>query len=141
MSTTGTTLATIYQVLISVFTFSVVHDSCFTDKQFWTNIIYIISVVVVLTLTRIIKAYGHRTSSSYSGAEKYPREKTQTNQRRYTHISQLTQCMPPPGTYSGIGGQPTMYQVHTGAYVSLLAPGKPTPPLATQERLPCVYYA
>ena len=28
-----------------------------------------------------------------------------------------------------------MCQVHTGAYVSLLAPGKPTIPLATQERL------
>ena len=32
-----------------------------------------------------------------------------------------------------------MCQVHTGAYVSLLAPGKPTKPLATQERLPRIY--
>ena len=33
--------------------------------------------------------------------------------------------MPPPETYkSEIGSQPTMCQVHTGAYVSLLAPGK-----------------
>ena len=39
---------------------------------------------------------GHRTGSSHSGAEEYPREKTQTNQRWYTHISQLTQLMPPP---------------------------------------------
>ena len=31
--------------------------------------------------------------------------------------------MPPPETYkSEIGSQLTMYQVHTGAYVSLLAP-------------------
>ena len=33
--------------------------------------------------------------------------------------------MPPLETYkSEIGRQPTMYQVNTGAYVSLLAPGK-----------------
>ena len=69
---------------------------------------------------------GHRTGSSHSGAEEYPREKTQTTQRWYTHISQVTQIMPPPETYkSEIGSQPTMCQVHTGAYVSLLAPGKP----------------
>ena len=68
---------------------------------------------------------GHRTGSSNSGAEEYPREKTQTNQRWCTHISQLTQFMPPPEIYkSEIGSQPTMCQVHTGAYVSLLAPGK-----------------
>ena len=70
---------------------------------------------------------GHRTGSSHSGAGEYPREKTQTNQRWYTHILQLTQFMPPPETYRikrEIGSQPTMCQVHTGAYVSLLAPGK-----------------
>ena len=45
--------------------------------------------------------------------------------------------MPPSETYkSEIGSQPTMCQVHTDAYVSLLAPGKTTIPLATQERLP-----
>ena len=42
---------------------------------------------------------GHRTGSSHSGAEEYPREKKQTDQRWYTHISQLTQFMPPPATY------------------------------------------
>ena len=36
----------------------------------------------------------HRTRSSYSGAEEYPRERTQTTQRWYTHVSQLTQFMP-----------------------------------------------
>ena len=44
--------------------------------------------------------------------------------------------MPPPETYkSEIGSQSTMCQVYTstGAYVSLLAPGKPTIPLTTQE--------
>ena len=68
---------------------------------------------------------GHRTGSSHSGAEEYPREETQTNYRWYTHISQLTQFMPPPETFkSEIGSQPTTCQVHTGAYVSLLASGK-----------------
>ena len=47
------------------------------------------------------------------------------NQRWYTHESQLTQFMPPPETYKRkIGSQSTMCQVYTGAYVSLLAPGK-----------------
>ena len=69
---------------------------------------------------------GHRTGPSHSGAEEYPREKN-TNQRWYTHISQLTQFMPPPETFkSEIGSQRTMYQVHTGAYVSLLAPDEKT---------------
>ena len=41
------------------------------------------------------------------------------------YISQLTQSMPPPATYkSEIGSQSTMCQVHTGSYVSPLAPGK-----------------
>ena len=39
-----------------------------------------------------------QTNQSHSGAEEYPREKTQTNQRWHTHISQLTQFMPPPET-------------------------------------------
>ena len=42
---------------------------------------------------------GHRTGSSHSGAKEYPREKIQTNQRWYSHISQPTQFMPPPETY------------------------------------------
>ena len=68
---------------------------------------------------------GHRTGSSHSGAEEYPREKTQTNQRWNTHKSLLIRCMLPPEPYeSEIGSQPTMCQVHTGAYVSLLAPGR-----------------
>ena len=37
---------------------------------------------------------------------------------------------------SEIGSQPTMCQVYTGAYVSLLGLEKPTIPLATQEKLP-----
>ena len=47
--------------------------------------------------------------------------KNMNNPRWYTHISQLTQFMPPPETYKiEIGSQSTMRQVHTGAYVSLL---------------------
>ena len=47
------------------------------------------------------------------------------NPRWYTHISQLTQFVPPPETYkSEIGSQSTMCQVHAGAYVSLLTPGE-----------------
>ena len=43
----------------------------------------------------------------------------------HAYISELTQFMPPRERYkSKIGSQPTMCQVHTGAYVSLLAPGK-----------------
>ena len=67
---------------------------------------------------------GHRTGSSHSGAEEYPRENTH-NPRWCTHISQLTHFMPPPETYKGeIGSQPTMCQVQAGAYVSLLTPGE-----------------
>ena len=66
---------------------------------------------------------GHRTGSSHSGAEEYPREKHAHNPRWYTHILQLTQFMPPPETYkSEIGSQSTMCQVQAGAYVSLPTP-------------------
>ena len=82
---------------------------------------------------------GHRTGSSHSGAEEYPRGKAQTNLRWYTHMSQLTQLMPPPEIYkSEIGSQPTMCQVHTGAYVPLLAPKK-TDYTACHPRKPTTY--
>ena len=75
--------------------------------------------------TRISQRTQFMTGSSHSGAKEYPREKTQTSQRWYTRISQRTQFMPPPETYkSEIGSQPTMCQVHTCAYISLLALGK-----------------
>ena len=48
--------------------------------------------------------------------------------------------MPPPETYKReIGSQSTMCQVHAGAYVSLLAPGK-TDYTACHPRLPRIYY-
>ena len=51
--------------------------------------------------------------------------KNTNNPRWYTHISQLTHFMPPPETYKReIGSQSTVCQVHTGAYFSLLVPGK-----------------
>ena len=53
--------------------------------------------------------------------------KNTNNPRWYTHISQLTQFMPPPETYkSEIGSQSTMWQVHTGAYAPLLPTKQPT---------------
>ena len=81
-------------------------------------------VVVVLTLTRIIKSVVTGQAPVTLELRKTPGENT-NNPRWYTHISQLTQFMPPPETYkSEIGSLPTMCQVHAGAYVSLLAPGK-----------------
>ena len=57
---------------------------------------------------------------------KIPEKKTQTNQRWFTHnTAQPTQFMPPRETCKcENGSQPTTCQVHTGAYVSLLAPWK-----------------
>ena len=91
---------------------------------------------------------GHRTGSSHSGAEEYPRENTH-NPRWYTHISPLTQFMPPPELYkSEIGSHSTMCQVHACcAFFSLLTPGETNyynnilvfrlPP--KQGRLPRIY--
>ena len=55
-----------------------------------------------------------------------PGKKYKQNQRWYAYITaDAIQFMPQPETYkSEIGSQSTMCQVHTGAYVSLLAPGK-----------------
>ena len=80
---------------------------------------------VMLLLFSHNQVRGHRIGSSHFRAEEYPREKHEPKKTRNTHISQLTQFMPPPETYkSETRSQPTMCQVHTGAYVSLLAPGK-----------------
>ena len=68
---------------------------------------------------------GHRTGSSHSGSDEYPRGKHKQTKGLTRSISQ-TQLMPPPEMKSEIGIQPMMCQVHTGAYVSLLAPGKST---------------
>ena len=79
-------------------------------------------VVVVLTLTRIIKSVVTGQAPVTLELRNTLRKNT-NNPRWHTHISQLTQFMPPPETYkSEIGSQSTMCQVHTGAYVSLLAP-------------------
>ena len=79
----------------------------------------IVVVVVVLTLTRIIKSGQAPVTLELRNT---PGKNTH-NPRWYTHISQLTQFTPPPETYkSEIGSQSTMCQV--GAYVSLLTPGE-----------------
>ena len=88
------------------------------------NISVVGVVVVVLTLTRTIKSVVTGQRPVTLELRDTP-GKIANNQRWYTHKSQLTQFMPPPETYkSEIGSQSTMCQVHTGAYVSLLAPGK-----------------
>ena len=81
-------------------------------------------VVVVLTLTRIIKSVVTGQAPVTLELRNTPGNNTH-NPRWYTHISQLTQFMPPPETYkSEIGSQSTMCQVQAGAYVSLLTPGE-----------------
>ena len=83
-------------------------------------------VAVVLTLTRIIKSVVTTQAPVTLELRDTPGEK-HNNPRWYPHISQLTQFMTPPETYkikSKIGSQPTMCQVHTVAYVSLLTHGE-----------------
>ena len=85
---------------------------------------YHVRVVVVLTLTRIIKSVVTGQAPVTLELRNTPRTNT-NNPRWYTHISQLTQFMPPSATYkSEIGSQSTMCQVHTGEYLSLLAPNR-----------------
>ena len=80
--------------------------------------------VVVLTLTRIIKSVVTGQAPVTLELRNTPGKNT-NNPRWYTHKSQLTQFMPPPETYKReIGSQSTTCQVHAGAYVSLLTPGK-----------------
>ena len=77
--------------------------------------------VVVLTLTRKTSVVAGQAPVTLE-LRNTPGKNTH-NPRWYTHISQLTQFMPPPETYkSKIGSQSTMCQVQTGAYVSLLTP-------------------
>ena len=86
--------------------------------------VVVVVVVVVLTLTRITKSVVTGQAPVTLELRNTPGKNTK-NRRWYTHISQLTQFMPPPETYkSETGSQPTICQVHTGACVSLLAPGK-----------------
>ena len=81
-------------------------------------------VVVVLTLTRIIK-FVVTGQAPVTLELRNTLWKNTNNPRWYTHISPLTQFMPPPETYkSEIGSQSAMCQVHAGAFVSSLAPGK-----------------
>ena len=93
---------------------------------------------VVLTSTRIIKSVVTGQAPVTLELRNTPGKSTH-NPRWYTHISHLTQFMPPPETYkSEIGSQSTMCQarpVHTSHYSRL---EKPNIPIATQGRLPHV---
>ena len=55
-------------------------------------------VVVVLTLTRVMKSVVTGQASVTLELRNTPGKNTQ-NPRWYTHVSQLTQSMPPPETY------------------------------------------
>ena len=59
----------------------------------------VICVVVVRILTRIIKSVVTGQAPVTLECRKPHGKKHKQNQRRYTHISQLTQFMPPPETY------------------------------------------
>ena len=81
-------------------------------------------VVVILTITRVIKSVVTGQAAvtlelRNTPGKKHKQAKLKVNfQRWYTHISQLTQFMPPPETKkSEIGSQPTMCQVHTEGIV------------------------
>ena len=108
--------------------------NCYTNKGYNAHRKICTHKSIVLALTRN-QVRGHRIGSSHSGAEEYPREKTRTNQRWYTHRSQLTQFMPPPKTYkSEIGNQPTMCQVHILVHTSHYSRlEKPTIPIAIRD--------
>ena len=87
------------------------------DKETGNNSV----AVVVLTLTSMIKSVVIGQAPVTLELRCTLGENT-NNLWWCTHISQLTQFMPPPETYrSEIGSQTTMCQVHTGVCVSLLA--------------------
>ena len=73
----------------------------------------VVVVVVVLTLTRIIKSVVSGQAPVTLELRNTPGKNTH-NPRWYTHISQLTQFMPPPETYkSEIGSQYYRYNPPT----------------------------
>ena len=83
---------------------------------------------------------GHRTGSSHSGAEEYPRGKTQAKGGTRIDHSWRNSCL----HQQHIKVKSEVSQrcarsipVHTSHYSRL---GKPTIPLANQERLPRIYY-
>ena len=61
-------------------------------------VVVVVVVVVVLTLTRIIKSVVTGQAPVTLELRNTPGKNTH-NPRWYTHISQLTQFMPPPETY------------------------------------------
>ena len=61
-------------------------------------------VVVVVVVVVVVLTVG----SSHSGAEEYPREKTQTKGGRRIYYSGRNSCLRQKHTQSEIGSQPTM---------------------------------
>ena len=90
------------------------------------GLLRVVVVVVLLALTRIIIKSVVTGQAPVTLELRNTPGKNTHNPRCYTHISQLTQFMPPPETYkkSEIGSQSTMCQVQAGSYVSLLTPGE-----------------
>ena len=83
---------------------------------------------------------GHRTGSSHSGAEEYPREKTQTKggTRIYHSWPNSSLHQQHIKMKSGVSLRcARSIPVHTSHYSRL---EKPTIPLATEERLPRIIY-
>ena len=95
------------------------HSPCTPSLCAIVVVVVVVVAVVVLTLARINQVRGHGTGSSHSGAEGNTPGKKTHNPRWYTHISQLTQFMPPPATHeSEIGSQSIltmMCQVYNGS--------------------------
>ena len=98
----------------------------------------VLVVVVVLTLTRIIKSVVTGQAPVTLELKNTPGKNTH-NPRWYTHISQLTQFMPPPETYkSEIGSQSTMYVPGPGRCIRLTTHAWRNQ--IFQGRLPRIYY-
>ena len=87
---------------------SVVTQRCWSPKKIRKTK----RIVVVLTLTRIIKSVVTGQASVTPELRNTPGKNT-NNPRWYTHIPQLTQFMPPPETYKSEIGSPSTMNVPT----------------------------
>ena len=110
-------------------------------------------VVVVIRCNMLLshnQVRGHSTGSSHSGVEEYPREKKHKQDKKKVVSQHRTWYIIADAIHasarkiqkvkSGVRLR-CCRSVLPGAYVSLLAAGKTDyTPLATQERLPRIYY-
>ena len=91
-----------------------------------SSLIFFSFFFVVLALTCIIKSVVAGQAPVILELRNTPGIKHKQTNRWYTYISQLTQFIPPPETYkvkSGVSLR-CVRSMLTGAYISLLAPGK-----------------